>query len=463
MPVKISFIGAGSVRYTVKLVGDLAKTKELNGSLISFMDIDEERLNAVDNLAKKYTEEIGGNLKFEKTTNREESLKDADFVINTALYRAPGHEDGYVSYEIMRDVAEKYGYYRGIDSQEFNMVSDYYTFTNYNHLKLSLDIAKSIEKICPNAWLIQTANPVFEITQLIKKLTNVKVVGFCHGVGGIHEVLKTLGLEENETDWQVAGVNHGIWLNRFLYKGQEAYPILDKWIEEESNNWEPKDPWDTHLAPAVIDMYKFYGFLPIGDTTRNSTWKHHHSLQAKKKWYGKFGGIDNEVERPKFYEELRQIKRMIIQVSKDPSIKITENWPEEFPKEKMSGEQQIPFINALTNDVEARLFLNVLNNGTIKNIPDDVVIEVPVKVNKNGIFPEKIEPDLPEKIKNYYIIPRITRMEMALEAFITGDRTILEEVLVRDPRTKNYDDIPKLWDEIFDLPFNKEMKEHYRR
>ncbi|MDK2907206.1 MAG: hypothetical protein PWQ66_1167, partial [Petrotoga sp.] len=36
------------------------------------------------------------------------------------------------------------------------------------------------------------------------------------------------------------------------------------------------------------------------------------------------------------------------------------------------------------------------------------------------------------------------------------------EVLVRDPRTKNYDDIPKLWDEIFDLPFNKEMKEHYR-
>ncbi|KUK82043.1 MAG: Alpha-glucosidase, partial [Petrotoga mobilis] len=50
MPVKISFIGAGSVRYTVKLVGDLAKTKELNGSLISFMDIDEERLNAVDNL-----------------------------------------------------------------------------------------------------------------------------------------------------------------------------------------------------------------------------------------------------------------------------------------------------------------------------------------------------------------------------------------------------------------------------
>jgi len=104
-----------------------------------------------------------------------------------------------------------------------------------------------------------------------------------------------------------------------------------------------------------------------------------------------------------------------------------------------------------------------LNNGTIQGIPDDIVVEVSVKVNKNGIFPEKIEPDLPDKIKKYYLTPRIMRMGMALDAFITGDRKILEEVLVRDPRTKNYDDIPKLWDEIFNLPFNKEMKEHYNK
>ncbi|HPZ40711.1 MAG TPA: alpha-glucosidase/alpha-galactosidase, partial [Candidatus Atribacteria bacterium] len=129
--VKISFMGAGSIRYTLKLVGDLAKTKELSGSLVSLMDVDEERLEAVYDLAKRYIDEVGGNLKLEKTTDREKSLQGADFVINTALYRAPGHEDGYVSYEIMRDLAERYGYYRGIDSQEFNMVSDYYTFTNY--------------------------------------------------------------------------------------------------------------------------------------------------------------------------------------------------------------------------------------------------------------------------------------------------------------------------------------------
>ncbi len=459
--MKISFIGAGSVRYTLKLVGDLAKTKELFGTRVSFMDIDERRLDAVYNLAKRYADEVGGILEFEKTIDMSRALDGADFVVNTALARAEGHQDGYVQYEITRDVSQRHGYYRGVDSQEFNMVSDYYTFSNYNQLKLSLDIAKAVEKICPDAWLIQTANPVFEITQLVKRQTNAKIVGFCHGVQGVYDVFKALELEPSEVDWQVAGVNHGIWLNRFLYKGKDAYPILDKWIEEKSDTWEPKDPWDSQMSPAAVDMYRFYGNFPIGDTVRNGSWKYHYNLETKKRWFGKFGGIDNEIERPKFYEVLRQVRVKIIEVSKDPSIRLTQNWPDEFPKEKLSGEQQIPFINAIANGKKARLFLNVLNNGAIRGIPDNVVVEIPVVVDDRGIHPEKIEPDLSERIKKMYLLPRIIRMEMALEAFTTGDRKVLEEVLIRDQRTSSYKQVKEVWDEILSLPFNEEMKKHY--
>lgn len=122
------------------------------------------------------------------------------------------------------------------------------------------------------------------------------MVGICHGFGGVYEVFQTLNLDPKDVEWQVAGVNHGIFLNRFLYKGKDAYPLLDKWIEEESHNWEPKSPWDLQLSPAAIDMYRFYGMLPIGDTCRNGTWKYNYNLETKKKWFGKFGGIDNEVE-----------------------------------------------------------------------------------------------------------------------------------------------------------------------
>ncbi len=459
--IKIAFIGAGSVRYTLTLISDLCKIKELKDSFVSLMDIDEERLEAVYKLSKRLNNELSSSLTIEKTKNLQEALDGSSYVINTALARGEGHEDGYIQYEIMREVGEKHGYYRGIDSQEFNMVSDYYTIGGFNQLKMSLDIARAVEKYSPNAYLLQTANPVFEITQLVLRKTKAKIIGFCHGYGGVFDVIHTLGLEPDKVEWQVAGVNHGIWLNRFLYEGKDAYPLLDKWIEEKSSEWEPKNPWDVQLSPASIDMYRFYGMLPIGDTPRNGSWKYHYNLETKKKWYGKFGGIDNEVERPKFYESLRAIKRTLIDLSKREDLKLSQIFPE-VEREKLSGEQHIPFIDAIENNKKKRLILNILNNGIISDIPKDVVVEVPVWVDREGIHPEDIYPDLTPRIKKFFLTPRIMRMEFALEAFITGDRKVLEEILIRDPRTKSYEQVKTVIDEILNLPFNREMKEHYR-
>lgn len=463
--VKVTFIGAGSVRYTIKLIGDLAHTENLQDVEISLMDIDSNRLDATHLLVEKYAKELGRNFYFESTTDLEKALKGADFVINTALARAEGHEDGYVQYEIVREVDERYGYYRGIDSQEFNMVSDYYTLTNYNHLKMTLEIARTVEKICPDAWFLQTVNPVLEITQLVKDLTKVKIIGFCHGYTHVFNVAKTIGIEPERLEWQVASVNHAIWLNKFEYDGKDGYKIVEKCIEKSSDKWEPKDPWDTDLSLAALDMYRFYGMLPVGDTTRCETWKYHYNLVTKKKWYGKFGGIDNEIERPRFYQQLRRTRKELLELAKrlkeDPSIMLTQIMPTVFTRSPQSIEQHIPFINAVVNDEKTRLVLNVENNGIIKDIPNDVVIKLPVTVDKNEIHPEEIEPDLDERIKHMYLIPRIPKINWALEAFKTADLIVLKEILVRDPRTKSLRQVQEVLRDILDLPFNKEMKDYY--
>ena len=217
------------------------------------------------------------------------------------------------------------------------------------------------------------------------------------------------------------------------------------------------------MSPAAIDMYKFYGRLPIGDTVRNGSWKYHYDLETKKRWFGKYGGIDNEVERPKFYSQLREIRRKLSALSRSTvKGRLTDIYPEIFiPEDKLSGEQQAPFINAIVNNERTRLVLNVPNNGAISGIPDDVVIEIPVLVNKEGIHPEKITPYLPDRIVKFYLIPRIVRMEMALEAFTTGDIKVLEEVLIRDPRTRSYEQVRAVLNDIFALPFNEDMRKHY--
>ena len=287
--IKLSIIGAGSAIFSLRLVGDLCKTKGLSGSSVLLMDIDEKRLNSVHILATRYAAALGANLKFEKTTDMKRSIEGADFVINTAL--VGGHEQ----LDASRKAGEKHEYKRGIDSQEFNMVSDYHTLSNYNQLEYFLEVAHSMEKICPNAWLLQTANPVFEGTTMISRYSSIKVIGFCHGHYGVEVLAKSLGLDIREVNWQVAGFNHNIWLTRFLYKDKDAYPLLDQWIEEEARKWKPKDPFDDQMSPAAIDMYKFYGRMPIGDSIRNGSWKYHYNLEAKKKWYGEpWGGADSD-------------------------------------------------------------------------------------------------------------------------------------------------------------------------
>ena len=135
--IKLSIIGAGSAIFSLRLVGDLCKTKDLSGSSVSLMDVDERRLNSVHDLAKRYAALLGINLRFEKTTDMKRSIEDADFVINTALVGGHEHLDA------SRKAGEKHGYARGIDSQEINMISDYPTLSNYNQLKYFLEVAQA--------------------------------------------------------------------------------------------------------------------------------------------------------------------------------------------------------------------------------------------------------------------------------------------------------------------------------
>ena len=54
-----------------------------------------------------------------------------------------------------------------------------------------LHIAKTMEKLCPNAWFINYTNPEAKLVEAISKLTSIKVVGLCHGLDmGLSKLLK---------------------------------------------------------------------------------------------------------------------------------------------------------------------------------------------------------------------------------------------------------------------------------
>ncbi len=439
--IKISIIGAGSAIFSIRLVGDLCRTKEFHGSHVTLMDIDRERLDAVYNLATRYAKALGSKLHFEKTDDLERAIEGSDFVINTALV------GGHAEQAIMREVGERNGYYRGIDATEFNFVSDYFTLTNTRQFDYFLEIARKMEKVVPKAELLLAANPVFEGTNLISRMSGIKVTGFCHGHHDVRLVAEAVGVELEDVDWQVAGFNHNIWLTRFRKGKENLYGRLDRWIEREIENWQAKDPFDLQLSPGAIDMYKFYGRMPIGDSVRNGSWKYNYDPATKRRWFGHpWGGVDTKEGWQWYQERLRESTERTFKLAGDESADLLK----EFPPEEMSGEQHVQYIDALVNNKKTRLVLNIPNYDNsrkeriIPDFPENVYVEVPVTVDGNGVLPEVIDPQIPEKIVKMYLFPRWLRMEWALDAYISGDISVFKEILVRDRRTDSEAQIERL-------------------
>lgn len=454
--LKISIIGAGSAVWSTRVLVDMMLKKDLQGSTVYLMDIDEDRLKLVCNFAKRYSGEVHANINFKATTSLSEAITDSDFVINSAM--AMGHK----YYEMMREATEKKGYYRGINSVEWNMVSDYHTIWGYYQFKLAMSIAREIEERAPHAWLINVANPVFELTTLISRMTRVKNISLCHGHMEFWNIVKELKLDPSKVKAEMAGFNHVIWLTNFRYDDGDGYELLDKWIREEAENYwmrwrqTTNNPFDIQLSPAAVDMYEKYGMFPIGDTVRGGTWKYHWDLETKKKWYGPFGGPDSEIGWMLYVTYLNYQLQMIRDFMDAESLPLTMLIPP-----KPSGEQVVDIIESIATDTPRKYQVNIMNDGVIHGIPDNVAVEVPAVIDGKGVHRVSVHQPNNRVIK-YVLYPRMMRMEWALQAFLEPSRDLLLEWLMYDVRTKSVKQAEEAIDAMLSLPGNEEMAKTYK-
>ena len=451
MSVKITIIGAGSVVFSLGLVKDLCLTEGLKGSNVCFMDINEERLQIVHRLGVKYAEDLGADLQFESTLQREESLQDADFVINTATVT---HNEYFMKRR--RELTAQYGYFYARTGMP-----------EYHNLQLMLDVARDMERICPEAWVLQAGNPVFDGTTLMTRETSIKVCGLCHGHYGYRHIAQTLGLNPDRITWQAPGLNHNIWLTHFYHEGQDAYPLLDAWIENDSESyWEEmqeKGGIPAQMSPAAIHQYKMYGLMPVGDTPRRGGWWYHTDLETRKRWYGgPIGGGDTPEGRDRVLKGKEKRFEQMRDAAHDPKIR-----PIDLFGDKKTTEQHIPIIDGLVNDNEGQFQVNVRNDGALAGVPDDVAVEVPALVNKKGIQPLRVHP-LPPKVMLECIYPDWLRMERTLEALKTGDKSMLLYGILESHQTRSYDQAVEVLEALFAIEANEPMayvediNEHYK-
>jgi alpha-galactosidase/6-phospho-beta-glucosidase family protein len=93
-------------------------------------------------------------------------------------------------------------------------------------------------------------------------------------------------------------------------------------------------------------------------------------------------------------------------------------------------------------------------------VPDDVAVEVPAVVNRKGIQPIRVDP-LPNKVLFECIMPDWLRMEQNLEAFLTGDPTMLLWGALHRHQTRSYDQAVEMLEDVLSMPGHEELADHY--
>ena len=217
MALKIAMIGAGSIGFTRRLMGDLLAVPELRDTHFAFMDINERNLAMITQLAERDIVANGLPARVQATTDRREAIADADYVISTI------RQGGLRAFALDIDVPLRYG----IDQCVGDTLCAGGIMYGQRTIPALLDICRDIRELAsPDALFLNYSNPMAMNTWACNKYGGVNTIGLCHGVQGGHWQITRcierwaqreglLGMDENlhkdEVDIIAAGINHQTW------------------------------------------------------------------------------------------------------------------------------------------------------------------------------------------------------------------------------------------------------------
>ena len=409
-PLKIVTIGGGS-SYTPELVEGLIKRyDEMPVSDYWLVDIEDgkEKLEIVGALARRMVEKAGVPMNIHLTLDRREALKDADFV--TTQLRV-GLLDARVKDE---RIPLKHGFL----GQETNGAGG--LFKALRTVPVILDIAKDIQELCPNAWLINFTNPAGIVTEaLLKYSDHKKVVGVCNvPIGMQFAFADALGVDRDSVTVDFAGLNHMVYAQNAYVNGEKVTEKLMKILT--SNDAKSQTMANVAALDWDIATIKAFGVVPCA----------YHRYYYKRR-----DMLDHELESFKGgktrAEVVKEVEKSLFELYKNVDLDVK---PEELSKRGGAHYSDVAcnVINGIYNDKKTVIAVNTRNNGVLKNIEDDSAIEVSCYVGADGPIPVETVGQLPVFAQG--LVSQIKAFErLAAEAAYTGDYNIALQAMVTNP------------------------------
>ncbi len=356
--IKMAYIGGGSTRAPGTMASFIDQGENFQGSEVVLIDLNAERLDLVKTLAEKMARHHGIDLTVTATTDRRAGLADCDAVLTS--FRPGGFEARYLDESIPLK--------HGVIGQETQGPGGF--FMALRSIHVMQQIVRDVEQVCPRAYIFNYTNPVNIVAEAITHHSDVPIVSLCEGpIIFPRELAVAADLDPDKVDAVMIGLNHGSWTVRHRYDGADMIPLIRAAYERKRD-----DPSADRHDLRLLELAALMESLPA------SYFQYYYfkdeilaELQAKPTTRAQ----DIMAQVPDYWTHYRQ------QAESDAPLL--------DPRRSRGGihelELAIDVMDAIFNDRKEVWPVNVPNRGAIADFPDDLVVEVPGYVDRNGIAP----------------------------------------------------------------------------
>jgi len=439
---KVVVIGAGSLFFGRQAIWQMAHSPHLNQGTLALVDTDNQRLQEMATLAKMVVAETGVALKIEAANDWNELLPGADFVVlsfarETVKYRG-----------IDCAISEKYG----IRMCSGDTIGPGGIFRAMREFPLILACANDIERLCPDAWVINYINPStvhgIGLSRFAPKLKSFALCDSLHMPHIKRRYALRAGIIQSDADYnaeidaafdlRIAGVNHFTWMLKATYAGDDVMPQIATWLKEEAAT---EDTGGDTGAKALFNnriahqLYEVFGYVPVC--------------------------VSHTKEYLSFYQGIGTLPEIV------PPLKIWETEDRYDRHEAMwkqvadftSGRSAIAtymqtfgpdhatdIIENMVGNLGKPFYVNTLNQGAVTNMADDAFLELLCDIDMNGPRPRPVG-EMPRGLRGMQEIVLDTH-ELTAEAVAKGDRALLRRAMLTDPLVNSIADADAIISEL---------------
>ncbi len=444
---KIVLIGAGSAVFTKGLIADFIQS-DFGKWEIALCDINPDILTPVAKLAKKMVENKGmqDRIKITSSVDRAELLVNADFVVATI---AVGGRRGW---EQDVKIPRKYGIYQPVgDSIMPGGIS-----RAQRMIPVMVEIAKDVERLCPNAYFFSYSNPMTAIVTAVRRATNVNIIGLCHGViYGTRYLSRMLGVDVSSITTIGAGLNHLTFLYDIRVDGRDVKPDLQKIVDEQRKDAEKNGHEynffnsqldDTEIPhfmdnPLSWELFERYGALPA--VVDRHACEFFPERFPNGKFYGRILGIDAFPIEEVIARGEKTYRDMLAQGEEGTEIDNSL-----FERAEGEHEELVEIIRSLVLDERKTFSVNIPNEGAVKGLPDDAVLEIPGVATAIGFCPMSLT-GFSDELRGI-IARRLAPVETTVKAALTGDKGLWAEAMLLDGAVTDIETADKLVEDFIE-------------